>query len=120
MERRTVRRQCKVAWLVLIVAILLSAGLGPACGGGAPSYRLTVAFNTSVTQADMDEVDQLIRRFDSSAEMLVTESFPPTGHVVVKTGTPDFCQNVESALDALPSVANVTCERLNDGSAGGG
>jgi hypothetical protein len=114
------RRQRKFALLVPFLAILLSVSLAPACGGGAPSYRLTVAFNASVTQADMDEVDQLIRRFDSDAEMLVTETFPPTGHVVVETGTPDFCRNVESALDALPFIANVTCERLNDGSAGNG
>jgi hypothetical protein len=114
------RRQRKFALLVPFLAILLSVSLAPACGGGAPSYRLTVAFNASVTQADMDEVDQLIRRFDSDAEMLVTETFPPTGHVVVETGTPDFCRNVEAELDALPFIANVTCERLNDRSAGNG
>lgn len=108
------------AWLAAIGAIFLGVAFAPACGGGAPSYRVTVAFNATVTQADMDEVDQLIRRFDSSAEVLITETFPPTGHVVVKTGTPDFCRNVESVLDALPFIADVSCERLNGGSAGGG
>ncbi len=105
---------------VATTVVLATVAVSVACSEGAPSYSLTVGFNTSVTQTDMDEVDQLIHRFDSSAEMLVTETFPPTGHVVVRTGTPDFCRNVESALDALPFIANETCERLNDGSAGNG
>jgi len=108
------RRAAATAVFIATVAVSV------ACGGGAPSYRLTVAFDTSVTQADMDEVDQLIRRFDSAAEMLVTETFPPTGHVVVETGTPDFCRKVEAELDAPSSVENVSCERLDDGSAGSG
>jgi hypothetical protein len=110
------RARRAAATAVFIATVAVSA----ACGGGAPSYRLTVAFDTSVTQVDIDEVDQLIRRFDSAAEMLVTETFPPTGHVVVETSTPDFCRKVEAEIDALRSVENVSCERLDDGSAGGG
>jgi hypothetical protein len=112
------RVQCPVARVIAIAAVTVAISV--ACGGGAPSYRLTVAFNSSVTQTDMDEVQQLVRGYDSAAEMLVTETFPPTGHVVVKTGTPDFCRKIEAALDALPSVANVSCERLDGGSDGGG
>ena len=105
---------------VATAAFIATVAISATCGGGAPSYRLTVAFDTSVTQADMDEVDQIVRRFDSAAEMLVTETFPPTGHVVVETDTPDFCSKVEAELDAVSSVENVSCERLDDGSAGGG
>ena len=112
-SRRTRRRGSLAA---MLAAIAVSA----ACGAGAPSYNLTVAFNTTVTQTDMDRVGQLIRRFDSSADMLVTETFPPTGHVTVKTGARDFCREIETALDALPFVANTSCERSGNGGDGSG
>jgi len=114
------RRQHAVAWLVAIVAVFLAVALVPGCGGGAPSYRLTVTFNASVTQADMDEVSRLLHDFDSGAGMLITETFPPIGHVTLKTDTPDFCDKIETELGRLSFVQSVTCERLDGGSDGGG
>ena len=98
-----------------MIAVLLLA-----CGGGAPSYRLTVVFNTSVTQANMDEVDRLLRDFDSSAQMLITETFPPVGHVTLKTSAPDFCSKIKAQLERLSFVQSVTCESVDGGSAGDG
>ncbi|HUS81993.1 MAG TPA: hypothetical protein VM013_01895 [Dehalococcoidia bacterium] len=114
------RRQRGVACVGAIVAVSLAAVFSSACGEGAPSYRLTVVFNTSVTQADMDEVSHILRRYDSGAEMLVTETFPPVGHATLRTGTTGFCDKIESDLDSLSSVQNVSCERLDGGSAGDG
>jgi hypothetical protein len=110
----------RTAWVGGIVAILTAGALLYGCGGGAPSYRLTVVFNASVTQADMDEVGNILRRYDSGAEMLVSETFPPVGHATLKTGSADFCARIRSDLEKLSSVRSVGCERLDGGSSGDG
>ncbi len=90
---------------------LLALGLaGAACGDGETTYIVTVSFNESVTQADMDEVDAFLRTFDDDLEFLVQESFPPTGVATVKTDDPEFCAKARGELEAKPYVRDVTCE----------
>jgi len=113
------RRGRAVVSIAAIAVILCVVAFALGCGEGAPSYRLTVTFNTSVTQAGMDEVSGLLREFDSGADMLVTETFPPVGHVTLKTDAPDFCGRIESDLGKLSFVQNVTCELLDGGGDGG-
>lgn len=107
-------RAAAAAAMAAVVAV------STACGGGGTSYDVTVTFNSTVTQTDMDQVDRLIHRFNSSAEMRVMETFPPIGRVTIKTGTRDFCHEIETALDALPFVSNVGCQKTGGGSGSGG
>jgi hypothetical protein len=51
-------------------------------------------------------VQRFVHDYDPGAEMLLTESFPPTGHVIVKTNTPDFCGKIETLLET-PEVTEV-------------
>jgi hypothetical protein len=97
----------------VIAAIVASSAL--ACGSGTNQYDVTVRFNTSVTQDGMDEVSQVLQSFDPNAEMIVAESFPPIGHVVLKTNAPDVCQRLTNALGAIAGVQDVACEPLKKG-----
>ncbi len=105
---------------VAVVTVFAACGGSGDSGGNVPSYRLTVAFDSSVTQADMDQMQRFVHDYDPSAEMLLTESFPPTGHVIVKTNTLDFCGKIETLAEAVPSVASVTCEQSDGGGDSGG
>ena len=91
------------------LAILVLAGIGAACDSGAAKYDVAIAFNESVTQADMDAVSALLEDYDSGLDFLIQESFPPTGRAVVETDADDFCATVEAELNAKPYVRDVTC-----------
>ena len=91
-----------VVWTAAIAAVLAAVAFAPGCGGGAPSYRLTVTFNTSVTQADMDEVKPA--RCTTSTPAPRCSSPRPSRRSAtssLKTGTPDFCDKIESELGRL-------------------
>ena len=90
-------------------AVLGLAMFAAACEDGATTYIVTVGFNESVTQADMDEVDAYLRTFDDDLDFLIQESFPPTGVATVETDEADFCPTVEAELKAKPYVRDVTC-----------
>jgi hypothetical protein len=95
------------------LAALATLGLAlfaAACDDGTTTYIVTVGFNESVTQDDMDEVDAYLRAFDEDLDFLIQESFPPTGVATVKTDAADFCATVKADLGAKPYVRDVTCE----------
>lgn len=77
--------------------------------GGEARYEVTVQFNTSVMQDDIDEVDALLRAYDDDLEFLIMESFPPIGRALLATDAPDFCQTVEAELQAKSYVDDVSC-----------
>ena len=106
------RRSAALRAAAVAGAIVASSAL--ACGG-ANQYDVTVRFNTSVTQDGMDEVSQVLRSFDPNADMILAESFPPTGHVVLKTDAPDICQRLSDALEGITGVQDVSCEPLKKG-----
>ena len=93
------------------------AGLvvGALAGSGAAQYEVTVRFNSSVTQDDIDEAAALLRTFDDDVEFLIMEMFPPVGRAVA-AGTSGFCQAVAAELGARSYVNDVSCRPL----AGGG
>ena len=76
-------------------------------------YDLTVWFTTSGTQADIDEVEALLRTYDEDAELLMTFCFPPVGTAVVTTDAPDFCGAVEADLEEKSYVDDVSCSRCS-------
>ena len=96
--------------LAVGVVLLPVLGIGAACGGDDPiEYVVTVRFNETVTQADMDDVGAFLRTYDDDLDFLIQESFPPTGVAYVKTDDEGFCTAVESELEAKSYVESVTC-----------
>jgi hypothetical protein len=77
--------------------------------GGATRYEVTVGFNTTVTQDDIDEVGALLRAYDDEVEYVVMESWPPVGRALVTTDVADFCQTVEAELEAKSYIDDVSC-----------
>jgi hypothetical protein len=73
-------------------------------------YRVTVQFNTSVTQHDYDEVEALLRTYDENLEFLVMEIFPPIGSALLTLEAPDECSTIEAQLKAKSYVADASCE----------
>ncbi len=72
-------------------------------------YRVTVQFNTSVTQDDYDEVEALLRAYDDDLELVVMEIFPPIGSAVLTLEAPDECSTIEAQLEAKSYVADASC-----------
>lgn len=77
--------------------------------GAAARYEVTVHFNASVTQDDIDEASALLRAYDDDLEFLIMESFPPIGRALLATNAPDFCRTVEAELEAKSYVDGVSC-----------
>ena len=76
---------------------------------GAARYEVTVRFNTSVTQDDIDEVGALLGAYDDELEFVVMESWPPVGRALLTTDVVDFCQTVEAELEAKSYIDEVSC-----------
>jgi len=88
-------------------------------GSGAAQYGVTVRFNSSVTQDDIDEAAALLRTFDDDVEFLIMEMFPPVGRAAVAAGTSGFCQAVAAELGARSYVNDVSCRPLAGGGGAG-
>lgn len=99
---------------LLAVIVVLSA-LAVACGRDSTTeYRVTVSFNETVTQADMDSAAEYLRAFDDDLDFLIQESFPPTGVATLKTDADDFCEAVEAELESRSYVSGVDCTEGNE------
>ncbi len=109
--------------LMVIVGVVLVSTLGLSLGCGSSSseaarFEVTVQFNDSVTQQDMDEAGALLRTFDDDVEFLIMEIFPPVGRAVLVTDgyvgrpgdAPDFCTTVKAALEAESYVDSASCQ----------
>ncbi|MDZ4278432.1 MAG: hypothetical protein U1B78_04775 [Dehalococcoidia bacterium] len=81
-----------------------------ACGDGATEYEVTVLFNTSVTQEDLEEAGDVLRSYDEEVDFLIQESFPPTGRASLAPDVPNFCPTVEVELEPRPYIEGVMCE----------
>ena len=93
-----------------VVGTVLALSLGGASGNDEPSrYDVTIRFNMSVTQEDIEEAGALLRAYDEDLEFVVMESFPPIGRAVVTAAASDFCQTVQAELEARSYVDEVTC-----------
>ena len=85
--------------------------LPPAPRDTRPSaeYRVSISFNETVDQDQMDEVGARIRDFDPDADYVIQESFPPTGVANFVAETEDFCLAIVPELEAETFVTSVTC-----------
>ena len=102
------------AGLLVIVGAVLGTVLGISLIQGSDAdettrYEVTVQFNTTVTQNDLDEAGALLRTFDDDVEFLIMEIFPPIGSAVLATDAPDFCPTVRAALEAERYVDGASC-----------
>ena len=98
--------------LALIPAL---AVLALACtGSGGTEYEVIVRFNSTVTQADMDDVAEYLRSYDDGLDFLIQESFPPTGVARLRTDEADFCATVETELEARSYIDGVDCGEASD------
>ncbi len=104
----------RVAIVLVVVAAALGSVLGftfdRASGDRAPQYEVTVRFNTSVTQGDLDEAFALLRSYDQDVEFLIMESFPPIGGAVLETDAAEFCGTIEAELEAKSYVESASCQ----------
>jgi hypothetical protein len=92
--------------LTVLVATLIIAA---ACGGGSTSYTVKVAFNDTYTDAGGHEVELAIQAYDSDAQVLLQETFPPSAVATVRSGSADFCDRLRAQLEPRPDVARVDC-----------
>ena len=102
------------AGLMVIVGAVLSSALAISLvqrsnADDTARYEVTVQFNTTVTQDDLNEAGALLRSFDEDVDFLILEIFPPIGRAVVTTEAADFCQTVETELGAKSYVDEVSC-----------
>jgi hypothetical protein len=99
--------------VVVAAAIAGSAFAFTACGNdddGPRQYEVTLRFNTSVTQEDMEEAQAILRAFDETLDFVVMESFPPIGRALLQTNASDFCSTVEEQVEAKSYVDGVSCQ----------
>ena len=102
------------AGLMVIVGAVLSSALAISLvqrsnADDTARYEVTVQFNTTVTQDDLNEAGALLRTYDNDLEFLIMEIFPPIGRAVVTTEAADFCQTLETELGAKSYVDEVSC-----------
>lgn len=100
-----------------MLAALLCTLILMACGGSESSttrYEVTVNFNTSVTQEDIEETKDVLQSYDEDLEFIIMESFPPIGRALLTTDAPDFCSMIETDLEAKTYVRDVLCEEWEE------
>ncbi len=102
------------AGLLVIVGAVLGTVLGISLMQGSNAdetarYEVTVQFNGSVTQQEIDEAGGLLRTFDDDVDFLIMEIFPPIGRAVLTTDATGFCPAVKAALEAESYVDSATC-----------
>ncbi len=102
------------AGLMVIVGVVLGSALGISLvqrsnADETAQYEVTVQFNTTVTQDDLNEAGSLLRTFDDDVDFLIMEIFPPIGRAVLATDAPDFCPTVQAALEAERYVDGASC-----------
>ena len=75
----------------------------------AGQYTVTIRFNETADQDQMDEAGARIRDFDPDADYVIQESFPPTGVANFVAETEDFCLAIVQGLEAETFVTSVAC-----------
>ncbi len=85
---------------------LAPPAIRPAADG---QYTITIRFNETVQQDELDEVGAMIRDFDPDAEYVIQESFPPTGVANFNADTEDACLALTQELEEASFVTSVSC-----------
>ncbi len=108
------RGSAVIAIMALAMAgTFVGLSLGDADGsdaGAGNRYQVHVAFNETVTSADMSEVQDLLRAYDANVNLMILESFPPQGSAIVETTDAGFCTAIVAELEAKSYVSGASCE----------
>lgn len=80
-------------------------------GGDPALIDVTVNFNESVTQDNIDEVGAFLREFDADLEFVILEIFPPIGRATLSADVV-VCSTIEAELGAETYVRAVSCEEF--------
>ncbi len=102
------------AGLMVIAGVVLGSALGISLlqrsnADETSRYEVTVQFNGSVTQQDIDEAGGLLRTFDDDVDFLIMEIFPPIGRAVLTTDATGFCPTLKATLEAESYVDGASC-----------
>lgn len=96
--------------LALAAAVAIALAISIRAGGdGGARYDVTVNFDRTATQEEMEAVAAALRAFDADADMLILEIFPPIGRAIVETDAADFCSSARERLEPVHGVAGVSC-----------
>ena len=96
-----------------LVGTFVGFSLGDADGDDAEAgtrYQVHANFNETVTDADMSEVQDLLREYDANVNLMILESFPPQGSAIVETTDAEFCSAIVAELEAKSYVSGASCE----------
>jgi hypothetical protein len=104
------RKESTMRFLLATAVLFGLAFAAATCGSDVTEYQVTVSFNETVTQPNMDAVHDLLREYDEDVDFLIQESFPPTGVAYVKTDDEEFCSTIEAELSGRSYVRAVRCE----------
>lgn len=105
-----------------MVGTFVGFGLGGADDSDADAgdrYGVTIDFNETVTNADMTEVQGLLRAYDADVDLLILERFPPQGSAIVETTDAGFCTAIVAELEAKSYVSSARCEPWTPAGDGG-
>lgn len=94
---------------ILLLPVLAFALVACGDGGSGQPYDVSVLFNDTVEQEDIDEAIDLLRGYDSGVEVLVLEIFPPQLNATLETDVPNFCATVQPELEGRSYVSAVKC-----------
>ncbi len=94
---------------IAVLGTILGLTLSQTSGDGPPRYEVTVRFNTSVTQSDIEEIGALLRSHDEDLSLAIMESFPPIGRALLESDETAFCPTVEAELTAKSYIDSESC-----------
>jgi hypothetical protein len=121
----SLQRNLTIISLVAIIGVLgVVAGLsfaGAGDGGDAPGdinrtgdeCEVTINFNDTVTQTDIEEVEAMLRALDPDVEFFVMESFPPIGVGRLNVDDRSQCDAAVDELRAKSYTANVSWQTFD-------
>lgn len=98
-----------VAVVIAVIGVVVGLALADAGDDGGAKYAVHINFNETYTEADLAEAAEILRNFDSDADMMVLESFPPQGAAIIESEDEAVCDDVEAAFAGKSYVSDVTC-----------
>ena len=95
---------------LLAIGVTLAAAV--ACDGeSVRPYQVTISFDESATQEEIDQVAAILRTYDDRALLQIGDMSAPVDIVGLETDSADFCPTVEAELEAKTYVQDATCEK---------
>jgi hypothetical protein len=86
------------------------AGEGENGAVDSTSHAVSIRFNETVQQSDIEDVAGVLAKYDPDADLQILQLFPPVGHAVIKSDVPGFCKELKAQLSDRPYIDSVSCE----------